>query len=264
MLKDRVILVTGSNSGIGFGIAKHCQAQGAKVVLHGRDAQTVKAAAQQLGADVGYVLADLLNPDAPRVILDAVMAQHGRIDGLVNNAALLNRNTLETVSSEIIDQMFAVNFRAPVMLMQAAVAQMKKQGRGGSIVNIGSVNALCGAPTLLAYSASKSALANATQNLAIPLAPDHIRINQLNVGWTITENENRIQVSEGQPENWQEHIPKALIPSGGLMTPAHIAQHAVFWLSDQSAPVTGQVFEVEQYPFIGRSFGTDWSDNPAD
>lgn len=256
MLKNRVILVTGSNGGIGFGIAKLCQSHGATVVLHGRNSEAIKVAADKLGPDTSFVIADLSDANAPKTIIDTIVAKHGRIDGLVNNAAALDRCTLETASSDLIDRMFNINFRAPLMLTQAAVEQMKKQGGPSSIVNIGSVNAISGAPTLLVYSATKAALATATVNLGNALADTGIRINQLNVGWTITENEHKIQISEGQPENWQEKIPRAYIPTGSLLTPKQVAQHAVFWLSDNSAPVTGQVLEIEQFPYLGKAF---WS-----
>lgn len=254
MLKNKVILVTGSNGGIGFGIAKLCQSKGATVVLHGRNQPAIEHAAEKLGSDTSFVIADLGDADAAQNIMTQVIAKHGRIDGLVNNAAALDRGTLETASNELIDRMFTLNFRAPIMLMQAAVAQMKKQQSAGSIVNIGSVNAICGAQNLLVYSATKAALATATVNLGAALAADNIRVNQLNVGWTITENEHKIQVSEGQPENWQDVIPAKLIPSGGLITPEIVAQHAAFWLSETSAPVTGQLVEVEQFPYVAKAF----------
>ncbi len=92
-MKDRVVLVTGSNEGIGFAIAGLCHDRGARVVLHGLDAGVLEASAQKLGADVSYIAADLRDRDAPGRIIDFVMAQHGRIDGLVNNAGMLDRCT---------------------------------------------------------------------------------------------------------------------------------------------------------------------------
>lgn len=259
-MENQVILITGANEGIGFAIASACQRRGAKIVLHGLDKAALETSARALGPDVGVFVADLCDPDAPRRIVDYVIEKHGRIDGLVNNAAALDRCTLETVSAGLIERMFAVNVRAPVMLIQAATARMAKQDSGGCIVNIGSVNASCGAPTLLVYSATKGALATITRNLGATLGPKKIRINQINVGWTVTENENRIQSAEGQPENWQELIPDSYKPSGGLLSPEQVARHALFWLSNDSAPVTGQVCDVEQYPMIGRAFGANWSD----
>ncbi len=259
-MKNRCILVTGANEGIGFAIARLCHNRGAKVVLHGLDAEALEVSAKAIGPDVSFIVADLNDTDAPTRLIDFVLEQHGRVDGLVNNAAKLDRCTLETVSADLIDQMFAVNFRAPVMLIKAAAAQMSAQKTGGSIVNIGSVNASCGAPSLLVYSATKGALATITRNLGAALCSQNVRINQINVGWTRTENENRIQAAEGQPENWHDLVPASYKPSGTLLSPDQVAQHAAFWLSAESAPVTGQVTEVEQYPMIGRAFGANWSD----
>ena len=260
MLKGSIILVTGSNEGIGYAIAKLCHEKGAHVVLHGIKASTLEASAAKLGKDVSYIAADLSEPDAPNRIIDFVMARYGRIDGLVNNAGLLDRCTLDTVTGDLIERMFAINVGASVMLIKAVVAHMEKQSTGGSIVNIGSVNASCGAPTLLIYSATKGAMETITRNLGAALGPKHIRINQINVGWTVTENENRIQAAEGQPENWHDLVQKDFKPSGALLSPSQVAEHAVFWLSDASSPVTGQVCDVEQYPMIGRAFGANWSE----
>ena len=259
-MKDKVILITGSNEGIGFAIAHLCHERGAKVVLHGLDPAALEASARKLGQDVKYIDSDLRDADAPSKIINFVLAHHGRIDGLVNNAGMLDRCTLETASTELTDRLFAVNFRAPLMLIQAAVAQMKQQKQDGSIVNIGSVNAACGAPNLLVYSATKAALETITKNLGATLAHSGIRVNQINVGWTATESEHRIQISEGQPENWQDIIPEDYKPSGALLSAQQVARHAVYWLTGESAPVTGQVYEVEQFPIIGRAFGSGWSD----
>jgi NAD(P)-dependent dehydrogenase (short-subunit alcohol dehydrogenase family) len=80
-----------------------------------------------------------------------------------------------------------------------------------------------------------------------------IRVNQLNVGWTWTENEHRLQLEEGQGHDWHDRVPEAFAPSGGILDAGDVARHAVFWLSPQSAPITGQVYEVEQYPVLGRN-----------
>lgn len=257
MLQDKVILVTGAPEGIGFAIANLCYQSGAKIMLHGLDFEKLETAAQRIGPDVSVVAANLLDAAAPQKIIDAVIQKFGRIDGLVNNAAMLNRSNIDSFYEEQFDQMMTVNVRAPLKLIQLAVSHMKPQG-AGSIVNIGSVNAPCGGENLLTYSTTKAALMTATRNLGFALAKDHVRVNQLNVGWTATESEHRIQLSEGQPEDWHDRVPDSFKPTSRLMSPEQVAKHAVFWLSDQSAPVTGQVYEAEQYPFIGRSHVADW------
>ncbi len=99
---------------------------------------------------------------------------------------------------------------------------------------------------------SKGALMTMTRNLADSLGPERIRLNQLNVGWTFTANEDATQQKEGQKPGWEKHVPVRQAPSGRIMQPEEIAAHTAFWLSDESAPVSGQIYEVEQFPVIGR------------
>jgi NAD(P)-dependent dehydrogenase (short-subunit alcohol dehydrogenase family) len=253
MLEGRIILITGSTGGIGFAIARTCLEQGASIIVHGRDEERTRRAANALGPDTGFVVADLMKPEAPKRIIEEVTRKFGHIDGLVNNAARLDRSDIDSFSAEMFDAMMAVNVRGPLGLIQAALPFMKKRKNGGSIVNIGSTNAWCGAPNLLLYSMTKGALMTATRNLGDALSADKVRVNQLNVGWTLTESEVEIQRAEGHPDDWLEHIPKAFSPSGTILRPEQIARHAAFWLSDDSAPITGQVIDVEQYPVIGRN-----------
>lgn len=171
----------------------------------------------------------------------------------MNNAGIFPRCNIEQVDADVFDQVFHVNTRAPLLLCQAAIAAFRKQGNGGSIVNVGSINAYCGQTDLLVYSMSKGALMTMTRNLGDSLGPEKIRVNQINVGWTLTETEHQTQINEGQPEDWLDQVPAAFAPTGTILRPEQIAPHALFWLSDQSYPVTGQVYEVEQYPLIGRS-----------
>lgn len=251
MLQGKVILITGSSSGIGLAIARAARAEGATVVLHGIETEALARAAAELGA--ASVVADLAAPDTAATVIAATVEAHGRIDGLVNNAAALTRNTLDQADAATFDAIFAVNARAPLLLCREAARAFRAQGTGGAIVNIGSVNALCGQDNLLAYSMSKAALMAMTRNLGDALSAERIRVNQLNVGWTLTETERAIQRREGRPDDWDRHVPPAFAPTGRILLPEEVAQHAVFWLSDRSAPVTGQVYEVEQYPLVGRN-----------
>lgn len=252
-LKDRIVVVTGSSGGIGLAIARACVAEGAQVVLHGTRVEALGAAAATLGANAHAVAADLADPDAPARIVVETVDRFGRIDGLVNNAGIFPRGGLEEVTAPDFDRIMAVNARAPLLMCQAAARRFRAQGGPGAIVNIGSINAHCGAANLLAYSMSKGALQTMTRNLGDALGAERIRVNQLNVGWTLTDTEHATQLAEGQPEDWLDRVPRAFAPSGTILRPEDVAPHAVFFLSDASAPVTGQVYEVEQYPLIGRN-----------
>ena len=177
---------------------------------------------------------------------------YGRIDAVVNNAGIFPRQTLEQTEAAFFDRMFAINARSPLVICQRAAQAFRAQGGGGSIVNIGSVNAYGGAPNIPAYSMSKGALMTMTRNLANSLALDLIRVNQLNLGWILTETEKVIQRQEGRPDDWFSTLPKATVPTGKLLGPDDVAKHVLFWASEQSAPVTGQVYEITQTPFLGR------------
>jgi NAD(P)-dependent dehydrogenase (short-subunit alcohol dehydrogenase family) len=121
------------------------------------------------------------------------------------------------------------------------------------VLNIGSINAYCGEPVLLAYSISKGGLTTLTRNLADAHAREGLRINQINPGWVLTENEYRTKVAEGLSENWPAQIPRELAPSGRIFRPDEIAHFAVQFLSQQAELVNGAVVELEQFPVIGRN-----------
>ena len=253
MLRGKTIIVTGANSGIGWGIAQAVHAAGANVMLHGLDIQDVAQSAQKLGDRAAWVGGDLRIISHIDRVVPAAIEAFGQVDGLVNNAAVLTRDNLQTTNADIHDEIMAINCRAPMLLSQQIVMAFRTQDSGGSIVNIGSINAYCGQSNILSYSMSKGAMQTMTRNLGDSLGAENIRVNQLNVGWTLTENEDRLQRAEGRPDNWLQEVPDIFAPSGGLLLPENIAPHVVFWLSDASAPVNGQVYEVEQYPVIGRN-----------
>lgn len=253
LLKNKVILITGSTNGIGAAAARRCVTEGAKVMIHGRKEECAKKLVQELGVASSYLLADLMDENSYNYLITETIKKFGCLDALVNNAGIYPRNNLDSANLKLCQKIMRVNFCAPLLLCKAAVEAFRKQKTPGTIVNIGSMNAYTGQPDLLIYSASKGALMTMTRNLADSLGEELIRVNQLNVGWTPTENEICLKMSEGLPENWQERIPKKYAPSGRLLSPDNVASHVVFWLSDQSSPVSGVVYEVEQYPIIGRN-----------
>ncbi len=250
MLKDKAILITGSSTGIGKAIAERCIAEGAKVLIHGLYENETKTTADRLNQP--YFSNDLVKPESADELIVAMIKEFGRIDGLVNNAALITRADLFETDATFFDLIMAINVRAPLLLIRAALPHFRKQGKG-VVLNIGSLNAYCGEARLLAYSMSKGAMMTMTRNLADAYSREYIRINQLNLGWTLSENEIKIKIKDGLPEDWYKNVSKTFAPTGALMTPEQVAPHAVHWLSDSSEPVSGAVCELEQYPVIGRN-----------
>ena len=250
-LKDKVILVTGSTTGIGASMARRFVAEGAKVILHGRDAERGKAICAELGEDrAAFVQGDLAQADFPEALAIAAGAAFGRLDALVNNAALTTRARIQETDAAFFDRMVAVNLRAPMMLIRALLPALEKSK--GCVLNIGSILAHCGQANLLAYSVTKGGLMTMTRNLSHSLGPVQVRVNQVNVGWTLTENEYQVKLGDGLPADWPEHLPAYAAPFGRLLSPEDIAAAAVYWVGDESFPVSGTVAELEQYPLIGR------------
>jgi len=184
-------------------------------------------------------------------LIDATIKAFGKVDAIVNNAATVARSTLESTDVATFDRIIAINLRAPLLLIRTALPYLKLAR--GSVLNIGSINAYCGAPNLLAYSISKGGLMTMTRNLADALCYDQVRVNQLNLGWVLSENENKLMIAGGLPPDWAEHPPRSAAPSGKLIMPEQIATAAVYWIGDESRPISGSVCEMEQFPVIGRN-----------
>jgi NAD(P)-dependent dehydrogenase (short-subunit alcohol dehydrogenase family) len=248
-LTDRIAVVTGSTSGIGRGIARHFARLGAAVVVHGTNTPHGEALVSEIregGGRAEFIGANLMDADDCLALVRTAAREFGRIDVLVNNAADISRGNVEAVPLALWDRILAVNLRAPFILIQAVVPHMRARG-GGSILNIGSVNAYIGEQKLCPYAVSKGGLMTLTKNAAAYLNQYGIRVNQLNVGWTLTEGEHRIKLLEGKGEHWLDEAVKTR-PFGRLLDPQDIAYAAAYFASDESACITGTVMDMEQYP----------------
>jgi NAD(P)-dependent dehydrogenase (short-subunit alcohol dehydrogenase family) len=250
-LKDKVALVTGSTTGIGEAIARRVLAEGGRVVIHGRNAERGRALLAEFSEHAALAIADLADPAAPNQVIDAAIGAFGKLDAIVNNAALVARSDLQSTDVAFFDKMMAVNVRAPLLLVQAAFEHLKRSR--GCVLNIGSINAYCGENNLLAYSISKGALMTLSRNLADALCYEGIRVNHFNVGWVLTPNEYEQKRADGLPPDWPQQVEPQFAPSGRILLPEEIAAAAVYWLSDESRPISGSVCELEQYPIIGRN-----------
>jgi NAD(P)-dependent dehydrogenase (short-subunit alcohol dehydrogenase family) len=248
-LENQIAVITGAGAGMGEGIARLFASEGARVVVSDIDEVNGVAVAMSIVSDGGesiFERADVRVEADCRALIDRAVEAYGRIDVLVNNAAINTRGNIEDTSAELWDKIFATNVRSAFLCMQQAVVYMKQQ-RSGSIVNIGSVNAYIGEPKLMAYSASKGALMTLTRNTASYLSKYRIRVNQINPGWTLTPNERLVKLEEGKGEGWVEEATRTR-PFGRLLFPRDIALAALYFASAESECVTGSVLDLEQYP----------------
>lgn len=250
-LTDKVLIVTGSTTGIGEAIARRFVAEGARVLVHGLERDLGESIVAQLGANAALHIDDLAHAEAAERVVAAALHAFGRIDGIVNNAAWIIRSDLASTDAGPFDQCMAVNVRAPMLLIRAAFEHLKRAE--GSVLNVGSINGYCGEANQLAYSISKGAMMTLTRNLADAHGRDRVRFNQLNLGWVLSPNEYALKVKEGLPPDWPDHPPPAFAPSGRIISPETVAAAAVYWIGEESRPISGTVCDFEQYPVIGRN-----------
>lgn len=262
-LADKVIIITGSCTGIGKAIARRCVAEGARVVIHGLEREWGEATVAELGAGKAVLhVEDLTQEGCAERLVALAVASFGRLDAVVNNAALVAQGNIHTTDLAWFRKMLEVNTLAPFALIKAALPELRKVR--GCVLNIGSVNAWSGEPNLMPYSVSKGALMTLTRNLGDTLMrEDGVRVNQINPGWVLTENEAQRKRDHGLSEDWYADLPKVYAPAGRILWPDEIAVAAIYWLAEESGPISGQIVDLEQHPFIGRNPPKDTTTIPA-
>ena len=250
-LKDKVVIITGGTSGIGAALARVVVREGGKVLITGIVESEGKALVAELGSNASLSIADLLDPNSPKKIAADCVAAFGRINSLVNCAAMFDQSNVENLDYENYLKMMQVNLHAPLFLIQACFPELKKNK--GAVLNIGSVNAHAGEANLLAYSMSKGAMVTMTRNLGNANGVKGVRVNQINPGWILTDREKKMKVEQGMPDGWWNNLPKSDVPFGTMSTPEQLAEGCLYWISDESIPFTATVLDLEQFTFIGRN-----------
>lgn len=241
-LAGKAVIVTGATSGIGHTIATRMHAEGAQVLVTGRNELRGKELADALGNGALFHAADITDPDAAEELTKACIDAFGKLDVLVNNAALDHTGDLVTTPMREIRETFEINTFANLRLLQAAAQSMGN--RGGSIVNITSRLATIGVPTMAIYSASKGAIRALTRAAAVELAPRNIRVNDVAPGMTKTPLYDTWLA--GLPDPAQaEHDVVSQIPLGRLAFPDDVAAAVTYLASDESRYVTGTTIPVD-------------------
>jgi NAD(P)-dependent dehydrogenase (short-subunit alcohol dehydrogenase family) len=254
-IDGKVLLVTGSTQGVGLAIAEEAARSGAAgILLTGRDRERgaeAAAAVQALGAPAAFEPADLADPAAPARLAQAAIQAFGQVDLLANAAGMTDRGSVAESDAAFFDRMFAVNTRAPMLLMQQLVNHLRERRAPGAIVNILSINVHGGTPALAVYSASKAAAALLTRVTAYAHRHDRIRVNGINLGWTDSPGEREMQAGTlGHGEGWLAAA-EARMPFGRLIKPADVGRLALFLLSDAAIPMSGSLIDQDQEYFPG-------------
>lgn len=251
----KVAIVTGGGTGIGRASAETLAREGASVVIANRNAETGEETVRRITAAGGsavFCRTDVsAEADCARAVQTA-LDRFGRLDTLVNNAGIFPRYTLESTTPDALGEIFAVNFNGAFYCCKHAIPAMIQTG-GGSVINIGSVHGVLGAPNLVAYAASKGALLNLTKTLAAAYARQQVRANYLIPGWVISEGEIRIQAKEGHDEQWLRETGKRM-PMGRLQEAQDAANTVLFLAGDESSQITAAVINTDggSSVFFGR------------
>src|SRR6056297_2386389 len=250
LMTGKVVLVVGGTQGLGSHIARRAAECGAEaVIVSGRGEEKGRAVADQLtalGTQGAFIRADVGDPEQALALVEQVVTTFGRVDCVANCAATTSRGSLVETTPELLDEHLNVNLKGPFFVMQAAVKDMQRRSAPGTIVNILSISAHGGQPYLAPYVASKAGLSGLTKNAAHAHRYDRIRINGLNMGWTITDGEEVVQrTAHGATDGWLEEA-SAQLPMGKLGQPDEIADFVVYLLSHRSGVVTGAILDWDQ------------------
>jgi NAD(P)-dependent dehydrogenase (short-subunit alcohol dehydrogenase family) len=241
-LVGKAVVVTGATSGIGAVTSARLHAEGACVLVTGRDEARGRELARSLGERVRFLGADITHPDTADTLVDACVAEFGTLDAVVNSAALDHSDELVSTSMASIRQVFEVNTFGTIAMIQAAGRSMA--ARGGSIVNITSRLAMVGVPTMGIYSASKGAVQALTRTAAIEFAPSQIRVNDVAPGMTDTPLYQAWLAGAPDPQGTERDV-VAGIPLGRLAIPRDVAAAVSYLVSDDSQYVTGTTIRVD-------------------
>jgi 3alpha(or 20beta)-hydroxysteroid dehydrogenase len=236
-LRGRVVILTGAAGGQGRVTARLLVEAGASVALTDRDSSG-EALAAELGARAVFLAHDITDPAAWIGVVSATAARFGGVDGLVNNAAIAGRDTVESLSPERLRAYLDVNVLGALNGIHAVLPALRARG-GGSIVNIASISALRATPGLVGYGVSKWALRGLTRNAAAELASQQIRVNLVLPG---AVDVSMIKAAAAAPA---KSAVAAEVPMGRVARSEEIARTTAFLLSDASSYTTGAELVVD-------------------
>jgi NAD(P)-dependent dehydrogenase (short-subunit alcohol dehydrogenase family) len=237
-LIGKIAVVTGGSRGIGLAISQALSSEGAKVVIASKNPTVGQAAAKSIDGAI-FIETDVSNLDQVEHLVSEVMRLFGRVDILVNNAAVHESDSFENESPEIWNRMYSVNVLGTVFPSQAVTKIMKRQGKG-RIVHMASKAGVVGEPGHAAYSASKGAIISLTRAMAVELAPFHITVNAVCPGPVETD------MLHGVIPNVKEREALAAeAPLGRMGQPEDIVGAVVLFASDEADWITGQALSVD-------------------
>jgi 2-deoxy-D-gluconate 3-dehydrogenase len=253
-LTGKTAIITGSGMGIGFGIAARCREAGASVFVADIDADAATSAVARLQAipspgKIASARADISNSRSADEVVAQCASDLGGVHVLVNNAGIYPIMPLSEVNPDVVERIMRVNVHGVLYMTKAFAAQVQRQGSGGAIVNIASIDGMHPSFVgLSTYGASKGAVLAMTKHHALELAPSRIRVNGIAPGGIMTEGAAKTSQGGGLSEQERQQIEEmfvAKIPVGRMGQPDDIAKAAVFLASSAADYITGQTLVVD-------------------
>jgi len=241
--KNKVVVITGAAQGIGYACAERFCRDGARVVLSDIQDQRGAEAAQDLrkaGGDACFMHCDVSDQRDVEKLIDETVRKYGKLDVMVSNAAILKTGDILELDPDDLDQVLNVNLKGFFLSGQAAARQMVKQGEGGAIINMSSVQAVITNPEMLSYAMCKGAISQLTTASALALAKHNIRVNAIGPGTILTDLAKQVMNDDTARRKIMSRT-----PIGRPGEPSEIASVVAFLASDDASYITGETIYVD-------------------
>lgn len=248
-LKDKSALITGSARGIGRGFAERFIAEGASVAIADINLEAAEATARELGPQAYAVHLDVTDQTSIDAAIASVVDHAGKLDILINNAALFDAAETVDITRASYDRLYAVNVAGTLFTMQAAAKQMIAQGHGGKIINMASQAGRRGEPLVLVYCSTKAAVISMTQSAGLNLIKHGINVNAIAPGVVDGEHWDHVDSMfarlEGKKPGQKKAEVAAGVPAGRFAVPADLTGMAVFLASSEADYILSQTYNVD-------------------
>ena len=248
-LNQKSALVTGAARGIGRGFAERFVAEGATVAIADIDFEAAQETAREIGPAAYAIHIDVCAQDSIDAAMQAVVQKAGKLDILINNAALFDASRTVDITRESYDKLYAVNVAGTLFTMQAAARQMIKQGHGGKIINMASQAGRRGEALVAVYCSTKAAVISLTQSAGLDLIKNGINVNAIAPGvvdgvhWDHVDS--MFAKLEGKPLGQKKAEVAAGVPAGRFAVPEDLTAMAVFLASTEADYIVSQTYNVD-------------------
>lgn len=246
-LKNKIAVITGGSTGIGFATAKEFIAQGAKVVITGRNQQTINEAVEKLGSNATGIRSDAISTDETEALVEQVKSTFSKVDVLFVNAGVALQEPIGQITEETFDVIAGINFKGAVFTTEKFISILND---GASIIHMTSVSAFAVAPGTSIYAASKAALTAYSKTAAIELAGRNIRVNIVAPAMTETA-----AIYQGEYANEEIHtFIRNKMPFKRYGRPEEVAKLVTFLASDDASFISGAEYTIDGAASVNEPF----------